>query len=241
MKASPPSPPHGHPLRIRRWPARFAAAAGLSWLLAALVLLALCAGAASGVRAAGLPADSAEEPLAPPAPLAPGRIDPDHGLQFGLGLPYTVVTSDALDVRLEGGTLTSTGAIVNLDAAVGPFRIGYVRQLYRRPLPEGTQYRGSPVDFLSFDSDELWAFHGFRPVYPLYLAYGLGWRHRLVRLLVDNAVQTTERESQFAAGLMVDYAVALPFTLQLRYTQDLSGTLVRQQSLALHLTYVAPF
>ena len=188
------------------------------------------------------PGDIAPDtPLETPAPLQPWRIDPLRGVQFGLGLPYLEVKSEPLGVELRGGKTASTGVIINLDAVLDDFRIGYARQLYRRELPAGTQVAGKDADLLSFDGDQIWGFHGVRVRRDLYLGYGLAWQHRRIRVLQGERTLLERTESSFAAGLMADYALALPFSLQVRAFADIGSGFIEQRGAALLLTFMAGF
>jgi hypothetical protein len=174
-------------------------------------------------------------------PLAGRALDPGWGLHFGLGLPVLEVRSDGLDVRLEGGKPASQGALAHVEAVWGAWRAGYARQWYRRDLPAGTVFEGAAAERLAFDSDQVWGFHGVRPAYGLYLGYGLGWQRRRVRVLGAAQPAQDRLGSSFMAGLMVDWAVGLPFVLQLRLFQDLSADVVEVRGASLQLSYIVPF
>ena len=190
----------------------------------------------------GLPADlGPERPVTTPAPLQPGRPDPRSGLAFGLGLPYADVRSERLNVRLKGGKLSQTGVLVHVEGVSDPFRFGYVRQLYRADLPAGTTLEGIALDGLSFDSDQLWVFHGFRPHHSLYAGYGLGWQRRLIRLLDRGVVLDARTESGGLGGVLVDWALGLPFSLQLRAFGDLKPGFIQARAASLQLSFIAAF
>ncbi|HKI97363.1 MAG TPA: hypothetical protein VKB51_02700 [bacterium] len=240
---------------------RTAAASALGVLLAALVMAAgarpvraqstaqpgveqpaVPAAAPVAPAPVPLPADLGPEvPVPTPTPLLPGQPDPRRGLQFGLGLPVVDLHSEKLGVHLRGGKPSQTGVMLQVDAVRDPFRLGYVRQLYRTDLPAGTTLDGQAVDALSVDSDQLWAFHGFRLWHSLYLAYGLGWQRRQIRLLEAGVAVRGLSESGFVGGLQADWAVALPFSLQLRLFGDLRPGLVELRVATLQLAFIAAF
>jgi hypothetical protein len=198
---------------------------------------------AGGVPAEeGLPAElGPERPVPTPEPLQPGRADPRHGLQIGLGLPVVDLRSEALALHLRGGKPSQTGVLMQVDWVSDPYRAGYARQLYRTGLPEGTALDGTAVDALSFDADQLWGFLGFRPAHSLYLGAGLGWQRRVIRLLAGAAQVSLVREQNPLAGLLADWSVGLPFSLQLRVCEDLRPGLLRVQTASLQLALTAAF
>jgi hypothetical protein len=190
----------------------------------------------------GLPADlGPEQPVPTPAPLQPGRSEPGSGLQFGLGLPVVDLRSEALGVHLQGGKPSQTGVLLQVEALWDPFRAGYARQLYRTELPAGTTLDGMAVDALSFDSDQFWAFHGFRPYHSLYLGYGLGLQRRQVRVLAAGLPVRTLNEATLQGGLLADWAVGPPFSLELRLFGDVRGRFLRERAAALQLAFTAAF
>jgi hypothetical protein len=218
----------------RRAPAA-ARLAALALLLAALLAAPRCARA----QLPPLPAElGPERPLLTPEPLRPDSPDARSGLQFGVGLPVVDLRSEALGVHLRGGS----GALLHVEWVWDTLRLGYARQIYRADLPAGTLLGVTPVDQLAADSDQLWLFHGFRPLRRVFLGYGVGWQRRQLRLL-DAAVQVDARtESGWLAGVMVDMALGLPFTVQLRAFGDVGGEgLLKMRSASAQLAFVAAF
>jgi hypothetical protein len=162
-------------------------------------------------------------------------------VQFGLGFPYLEVESRYLDEPIQGGAPASRGVYITVQAALESFRLGYVRHLFRAPLPEGATFAGAAASELAFDSDQLWAFHGVRPLSSLYLGYGLGWQYRQVRVRRDGLTLLRRSEQGWLSGLMADWAVGLPFSLQLRLFQHLEGDLIRERGATLQLSYLAGY
>lgn len=248
-RARPPRTPHPPAPRSG---GRGGGAALLALRLALLALLLSAAGPARAAEPAApapavptplpLPADlGPERPVPTPTPLGPQRIDPREGLHFGLGFPYMDIRSDALDVRVKGGKPFSSGVLLHVEGVWGAWRAGYARQLVRFALPPGTALDGTTVSTLAIDANQVWGFHGFRPHHSLYLGYGLGWQHRLLRLRDQGTLVDTRPDSSFLAGLMADWDVALPFALQLRLFEDLGEGLVQARGASLQLAFTVEF
>ena len=144
-------------------------------------------------------------------------------------------------MRVKGGKLSQTGVLVHVEGVSDPFRFGYARQLYRADLPAGTTFEGTALDGLSFDSDQLWVFHGLRPHHSLYAGYGLGWQRRLIRLLQGGIVQDSRKESGGLGGVLVDWALGLPFSLQVRAFGDLKPGFIQARTASLQLSFIAAF
>lgn len=172
---------------------------------------------------------------------APKSSLPIPGLQIGLGLPAVEVRAPALDVRLNAGAPSQTGAMLQVAWVGEYFRFGYARQLYRNALPNGTTLDGQAVDALAFDSDQFWSFVGWRPFSPLYLGLGAGWQRRLIRVLSGGTVQQYLDESRFLQGLMLDWALGPPFSLQLRLFRDWRPGFLQVRAASLQLAITAPF
>lgn len=198
--------------------------------------------AAQPAPAPGLDADlGPERPVALPDPLTSPQLDPRQALHFGVGLPVMDVRSEQLGERLQGGAPVDRGVLMHVDAVSDPWRFGYVRQLFRANLPEGTTFAGASVDALAIDSDQLWAFHGWRVHHSVYLGYGLGWQRRRVRVLSEGYPVRTLSESTFMAGLLADWVFRAPFALELRAFGDLSEGFVETRGTSLQLSYTVGF
>jgi len=211
--------------------------------LAAVLLAALFLGLGAGSAAAQAFVPPGVDRLARPADTqgALQTIDLSRGLRFGLGIQQMHVQSPALDTALDGKPPFADGVLLSLDAILGDFRVGYARRIYRRDLPENTTLDGQAVDFLAFESDQLWVFHGFSPLRTLYLGYGAGVMSRRYTFLpADDGAPVQDTEALAVGGLMADYAFAPPFTLQLRLTADGGGKLVRVWAATLTLAYHLP-
>lgn len=210
-------------------------------LAAALLLAALWAGMGRAQAQDFVP--PGVDRLARPADTQGSlqTIDLTRGLRFGLGIQQVQVQSAALDTDLEGKPPFADGVLLSLDAILGDFRVGYARRIYRRDLPADTTLDGQVVDFLAFESDQLWVFHGFSPWRTLYLGYGAGVMSRRYTFLpADDGDPVQDTEALAVGGLMADYAIAPPFTLQLRLTADGGGKLARVWAATLSLAYHLP-
>lgn len=151
------------------------------------------------------------------------------------------VRSDRLNRPVEGGALSDTGVMLNVDLLQGGFRFGYARHLYRRTLPGGTLFEGQPVDTLAFDADQLWVFHGWNAAESVYLGYGLGAQRRRTRVLEQGATVAEDTESGFLLGLGLEWVMAGPFLLNLRLFGDLGDGFITQQGASLQLTFHSDF
>jgi hypothetical protein len=203
--------------------------------------------APESLPAPGLPADlGPERPVPTPPPLRPGYPDPRHGLQFGLGLPAVELRSaelrsEQMDTRVRGGKLSQTGVLVHVEYVSDPLRFGYARLLYRSPLPQDTTLDGTAVDRISLDGNQLWGWQGLRPHHSLWLGYGLGAQTRQVRVFSGDARVSSRTESSLLAGLLADWALGPPFSLQLRAFGDLQAGFVEVRAASLQLAFIAAF
>lgn len=197
----------------------------------------------------GFPTAVAQQPAAPQTvpPAGVGEPSPPAvpasgwEVRFGLGFPSVTVESDSLNRRLEGGKVAESGVVMNLDLLLESIRIGYVRQLYRKTLSEDVRFEGASAETLSFDSDQVWIFHGLRALDALYLGYGLGWQRRTVRVRSGGMILVEKSESGFMGGLVAEWAFSLPFSLNLRIFSDLNGGFIEQRGAALQFNYQAEF
>lgn len=184
-----------------------------------------------------------------PESLGPEGIDPTWAFQFGWGLHNLTVDAPELGVELQPRSVTKDGVSVSLDLLLGPFRVGYVRQFFRREPSEEILLEGDRVTLLGYESDQLWVFHGFRPVRRFYLGYGLGWQRREITVRRETVTETgTEAaptlaftESLAMAAVMVDWLFAPPFSLQVRSVREESGKFFQAAGETLLLAYVVPF
>ncbi len=190
--------------------------------------------------------------LAIPAALGPGRVDPAWGFQFGWGLHHLTVEAPGLNEEFQPRSFTKDGTSLTLDFVLGGFRLGYIRQYFRREPARGILFEGAWVTLVGFESDQFWAYHGFRPWRLLYLGYGLGWQRREISVkretvLASGATVSAPTigitESVAMGGLMLDWAFALPFSLQVRTVREEGGAgrFLRVSGETLILAYVAPF
>lgn len=204
------------------------------------------------------PAQDAEEPApilaepragltVSPAPTElPEVIFPFPGIQLLLGFHQFSVHSDELDQTLGPGGIFSTGATFGLDWVGEYFRFGYLRQVYRKDLPFTTKskYRGTEVSFLGYEADQLWGHAGIRPVRDLFLGVGLGLQRRRIEISVRNSATGEEfeiEETVVSADAIVEYTLALPFLIQLRYVRDFPGPFLEVEGTTVFLAYIVPF
>ena len=190
--------------------------------------------------------DGDASPLRVPEVLQGTPLDPRSGFQFGLGIHRFSVEAEAPALLLEPGSPFSDGASLALEWVIGGFRLGYTRQIYRREVPAGTtfgdcKFANCDVNLLGFDADQFWVFHGFRPWLPLYFGYGVGWQWREIFFRHPSNEKTVRKEELTMGGLMIDYAFAPPFGLQLRGVREKSGKVLNAGGATIFLSYLVPF
>lgn len=181
------------------------------------------------------------EPLSSPAALLGYTHRPGWGFQFGLGFQRLNVDVSSPDLEYTPAPPFSDGGALALDWLYGAYRVGYQRRIYRATPPEGTTFREAAINQLGFDADQLWAFHGHRPWPALYLGYGLGYQRRAMFFRYTSGDKAELSEYSTLAGLIVDYTVAEPFSLQARFTQESGGKKFQVAGESYFLTYLAPF
>jgi hypothetical protein len=164
-------------------------------------------------------------------------------LQLLAGSPQFSVHSGETDpeTTLDSGHGFANGGLWGVDWTGEYLRAGYFRLLYRHDLPEGTQVKGNPADYLSFESNAFWAHGGFRPFPSLYAGLGLGVQQRRIRYELTN--RESERvvdETVYSTGLLLEYALAPPFVVQLRYVHDLPGSHLDTDGPLILLAYTIP-
>jgi len=187
---------------------------------------------------------SADRPLATPPALQPGRPDPERGVQIDLGVHSLRLRADEPDVDIPPGPAFSDGALLGVELVRPTWRVAYARRLYRHELPDGAVFNGTAVDFLSMESDQAWGFYGIRPLRTLYLGAGLGVAHRRLRFSApgsSTATAETAQETRTLVGLMADWAVFLPFSLQLRSERDTGDGLVNLDVTTFALSFHVPY
>ena len=228
------------------WPrARLGLSTALMLGLAALsaVLLLGWAGPAQGqpTNIAETP-DSAlrtDRPLKLPDSLR-HPVNLRRGIQFGIGTHNITVTSEALQTELPKKSSFSDGGSLHVDWLLDSFRLSYLRQQYRPELESNIPYEGKTLARVAFDSDQIWAYHGWRPWYPLYLGYGLGFLRREVSLTADDDTKKEFSESLAMAGLLLDYAFAAPVSIQIRMVWEEDGGFFQVSGNTVFLSYSVP-
>jgi hypothetical protein len=195
-----------------------------------------------------IPADiGGDRPRQVPEALREGRILPDQGVEVGVGANFVNITSSRLHVSQGPRDFLTDGALLSADVIFQNWRLEYSKLLLRRQLPSGTTFRGSSVDFLGVDVDQFWAFYGWRPVHWAYFGAGLGYEYRLLRLsnsriaVLQQTSVATLTENLGVAGLIADWAVSPPITLQFRAFQEEGGRTVTLGGTAVQLGYIVPF
>ena len=227
-----------------RWPP--CPARKLIWaLLALLLMLGPLPAFGQAAQETETPGSAAAGGTESPAP--PGREEPEEeldltwGFQFGAGFHYFTLESDALGIEFGEGNPFSDGASVALDWVLGSFRLGYLRQVYRREVTTAVSFRGQLVERLGIEADQLWFFHGLRPWRPLYLGYGVGVQQRVISLTHLDGTRAEHSETLAMAGLMLDIAFAPPVSLQIRSIREQGGKFVRITGETVFLSYFVPF
>jgi hypothetical protein len=217
-------------------------AAGRACVLAAVLLL-LCAPARG--QQPGAEAPPASEPPARPIPtpeaLGEARVDPRWGFQFAWGLHNLDLEVPEVGTTFEPRSLTKDGVSLTLELVLGAFRLGYLRQVFRREPSEAIIFRGDTVTLLGYESDQFWAFHGFRPWAALYLGYGLGWQRREISVQRTSEAQVAFSEDLAMAGVILDWAFTPPFSLQVRSVREEGGKFFRVSGETILLAYIVPF
>jgi len=179
--------------------------------------------------------------LVPPDVLRDDRVNPDSGVQIGLGPHSVALHFPKLKLRDKPNLDLAEGVVISGDVLFGNVRVGYSRQFYRRVLPAGSTLGNRPVNFLSVDGDEILATLGWRPWYGLYLGAIGGAEYRLIRVKQDTANVVTQTETTGLVGVMADLQIAVPFSLQARLLRESAERLVRLDSTILQLSYLIPF
>lgn len=214
----------------------------LCWALVLAGLPSLWPAAPGGeARAAQNEEAPAEEQVtARPVDLPESLAQPSglrRGIQFGAGTHGITVKSEPLQTVLQRDSSFSDGAGLHVDWLLDSVRLSYVRQIYRPEIPDGLSYENQTLSRLSFDSDQLWAFHGFRPWYPLYLGYGFGFQRREITLTTTAGEKIEFSESLAMAGLVMDFAFAPPASIQIRFVWEDDGGFLQATGYYLFLSY----
>lgn len=182
-----------------------------------------------------------DRPLEPPEMLRDDRIDPDSGVQITLGPHAVALQYPKLKIADPPKAALAEGVVISANVLLGDLRLGYSRQFYRRVLPAGTQVKGQPANFLAIDSDQFWATLGWRPWYRLFLGASAGAEYRLIRVRQDTTDLLTETDTLGIAGLMADFLIATPFSLQVRVTREDPSRGLRLDSTVVQVAYLIPF
>ncbi len=192
-----------------------------------------------------------DRPRETPGTLAPSSIDLSSGIQIGIGPQYVTVLSDEMQLKNPPQPSFADGGTLSLDVVLGTWRLGYSKQFLRRPLITPVSYRGFSANFIGVDTDQFWAFYGWRPSISLYLGAGLGGEYRLIRLgsnFVNPTTQTvstvdtrTVVEVQAVGAVLADWAFSPPFSLQVRYEQEEGGHLLEVDGLTFEIAYLVSF
>lgn len=184
---------------------------------------------------------AADRALAPPEFLRDGGVDPDFGVQIGLGPHAVAAHVPKLKLDDTPGGNVSEGVVISADILLGTFRLGYGRQFYRRDLPPASTYNGQPANFLSVDGDQFLAMAGWRPWHWLYLGAIGGGVYRLIHIKQDSSTLLTKTETAAVFGVLASLQVASPFGVELRMLWEAPNRIVRLDSTVLQLTYLIPF
>lgn len=219
--------------------------------VAVLTALLLCGAAPSRAQSLGpgesvVPPEPADLPRQLPESQRPGYIDPAQGLQMAIAAPYLRMRSRRLGGAGPPESVFSQGAAVGVGAVWPAFRVGYERLIYRTELREPVTFRGETVNFVGIESDQVWLFHGVRPLRQLFLGYGAGVQHRQIQL--SECPETSDpctsvariAETLSMAGLISEWAFAPPFALQLRGYWEEEGKLVTLSGYSVMLAYIVP-
>ena len=216
----------------------FWARLGLSTLLV-LGLAAIAQGQPALLDESPETSQSTDRPVVLPDPLQ-HTLNLRRGIQFGFGTHNITVTSEPLQREWPSDSSFSDGASLHVDWLLDSFRLSYLRQQYRPELQGNLSYQGQSIRRVAFDSDQLWAYHGWRPWYPLYLGYGLGYLRREVSLTAGGSMKIEFSESLAAAGLMLDYAFAAPASIQIRMVWEEDGGFFQVSGNQVFLSYSTP-
>jgi hypothetical protein len=163
---------------------------------------------------------------------------PDTGIEIGVGALVVNLDSRVLNVQQGPGPFLSDGLQFTAAYLLGDWRLEYGKLLLRRDLPKRTPYGENLVTYLAVDADQFMVFYGWRPIYPLYLGGGLGYEHRVVRIMSTVATLT---DNPLLAAVLAEWAVAPPVTLQLRAFQEQQMDLLTLSGMTLQFGAVVPW
>ncbi len=199
---------------------------------------------AAGIASAQAPGLAGEDGLARPVKVSDyvSGFNPLQGFRFGIGTQYVSAQSETLNAELTDGVPFSDGTYISFELVMGSLRLAVGRRIYRHELLDEPLLEGQAVNFVGFESNQIWSYYGISPIPSLYLGAGLGWITRRYSFTTVNEVGDIEiSETLLASGVIVDYGISLPFTLQLRWTQDEPDGLFVVSGLTLGIAYHAPF
>ena len=98
----------------------------------------------------------------------------------------------------------------------------------------------SPIFKASSTYGLSWA--SLRPSRRMYVGLGLGAQQRRIQFALEDANRDKSfTEIVFSAGLLIEYAISLPFFFQVRYTSDFLGGALQMYGNSLMLSYISPF
>lgn len=184
---------------------------------------------------------AADRALVAPEFLQEGGVNPDFGVQIGLGPHAVAAHVPKLKLDDSPGVNVSEGVTISADVLLGAFRLGYSRQFYRRDLPPASSYSGQPANFLSVDGDQFLAMAGWRPWHWLYVGVIGGGVYRLIQVKQDSSTLLTKTETAAIFGVLAGLQVASPFGVELRMLREAPDRVVRLDSAILQITYLIPF
>jgi hypothetical protein len=200
-------------------------------------------------RSPGFPSDiGGDRPRTTPDALRPDAVPPDSGVEVGVGAPIVSIQSHELQFMQGPKGFMSDGALLSADIVLNQWRFEYAKLLLRRTLDAGTAYKGTPVNFIGIDADQLWTFYGWWPYHNIYLAAGAGVEYRLTRLSNSTVGTTTTPQTVKAFtdnltvwGFLANWAVSPPITLKFRAFQEEGGGIVRISGTAIQVGFIVPF
>lgn len=220
----------------------------VSPLVVALAILLAFPLAAWGEEPSGGPSamEAFIKPVGNPSSLEEGTRVHTSGFQFSVGaFGYAVnfkdVTYTSSGLHVKRQTPFSNGASLSLNWLMDSFQLGFTRQVFRHSPPAATFYSGAELSLVSFTSDEIWAYHGFRPWLELYLGYGLGYARREIILYHSNGGLTGLTESVPLGMLLADWSFSVPFSLRLKVHKEGDENRLKIMGTSLHLAYLIPF